>query len=242
MHWLLCFLASLPAAAVALVCGGFTGSKCVRWYRISSFEGGAGYFVVFMALLGAVVGLVTGLVTAAILKPEGMAAYWEMAGVAAVAVLVITAFIVMACRLMADVPPRLGGRELLLEVEIKLPAGMKPPPADDSEAHALTLHSVAGRTVRKSMTGQWLPELARLEDGRWIVPCSAPLFTERGHRSLSVRLHGEDVIGYLIPLPARPGRAFLAWSEWGPRPRSPHPPWPETKPCYRFRIQPVPEA
>lgn len=242
MHWLVYFLASLPAAAVGLVCGGFVASKCVRWYRISSFEGGSGYFVVFMALLGAAAGLITGLVTAGVMKPDGAAAHWGMAGTAAGAVLVIAAFILMSCRLMADIPPRLGGRELLLEVEIKLPAGMKPPPAGDTKDHTLTLHSVAGRTVRKSKSGQWLPELARLEDGRWIVPGSAHLFTERGNRSLSVRLHAEDVIGYLIRLPARPGRKYLEWSEWGPRPRPPHPPWPESKPSYRFRIQPVPES
>jgi hypothetical protein len=243
MHWLLYFLASLPAAATGLVCGGFIGTKCVRWYRISSFEGGSGYFVIFMALLGSVAGLVIGLVTAGIMKPEGAAAHWGMAGLAAGAVLSVTAVIVMVCRLRAaDVPPRLDGRELMLVAEIKLPAGMAPPTAGESTDRELTLHSVVRRTARQSQSGKWLPEQARQEDGRWIVPGSAFLFTGRGQRSLSVRLHGENLIGYLVPLPARPGRKFLEWSEWGPRPRPPHPPWPESKPCYRFRIQPVAQS
>jgi len=242
MPWLLYFLASLPAAATGLMCGGFAGARCVRWYRISSFEGGSGYFVVFMALLGAAAGLLTGLVTAGLMKPEGAAAHWATAGLAAAALLAVAAVIVAGCRLLADIPPQLDGRELRLGVEIKLPAGMAPPPAGERSDCELTLHSVVRRTARKSQSGKWLPEQARQEDGRWIVPGSAFLFTGRGQRSLSVRLHGEHVIGYLIPLPARPGRKFLEWSEWGPRPRPPQPPWPETKPCYRFRIQPVKES
>jgi hypothetical protein len=242
MHWLLYFLVSLPAAATGLVCGGFIGTKCVRWYRISSFEGGSGYFVILMALLGAVVGLVAGLVTAGSMKPESAAAHWGMAGLAVAVMLAITAATLTMCRLLADVPPRLDGRELMLVAEIKLPAGMAPPTAGESTDCELTLHSVVRRTARQSQSGKWLPEQARQEDGRWIVPGCAYLFTQRGHRSLSVRLHGEYVIGYLIPLPARPGRKFLDCSEWGPRPRPPHPPWPDTKPCYRFCIQPVAES
>ena len=54
MHWITCFFLSLPIAALGLLGGGFIGNACVRWYRVSSFEGGSGYFVIGLALLGAV--------------------------------------------------------------------------------------------------------------------------------------------------------------------------------------------
>jgi len=61
----------------------------------------------------------------------------------------------------------------------------------------------------------------------------------RGLRSLGIQLNGEPVLGFIIPLPARPGRVLAGWSEWEPRPPAPNPPWPNSKPCYRFRVTPI---
>ena len=61
MSWLATIFVALLTAAVGLVLGGYLASLAVGWYRVSSFEGGAGYFVVGFALLGAVVGLLLGL-------------------------------------------------------------------------------------------------------------------------------------------------------------------------------------
>lgn len=41
MHWFLYILLALPVAALGLLCGGYLGEQCVRWYRISGFEGAA---------------------------------------------------------------------------------------------------------------------------------------------------------------------------------------------------------
>lgn len=82
---------------------------------------------------------------------------------------------------------------------------------------------------------------ARFDEGRWIVPGEVPLFTMRGKRALDFKVNGEEVTGFLVPLPARPGRQFLEWSDWGPRPPAPNPPWPDTKPSYRFRLKKIPE-
>jgi hypothetical protein len=60
MSWLASFVVALLTAAVGLVLGGYLASLAVGWYRVSSFEGGAGYFVVAFALLGFVVGLWSG--------------------------------------------------------------------------------------------------------------------------------------------------------------------------------------
>src|SRR3954451_17484949 len=62
ISWGASILVALLAAAIGLVLGGFIASNAVSWYRISSFEGGAGYFVVGMALLGFVAGFLIGLV------------------------------------------------------------------------------------------------------------------------------------------------------------------------------------
>jgi hypothetical protein len=47
MSWLLSILTGLLAAAVGCLGAGVVAWLCVGWYRISSFEGASGYFVVF---------------------------------------------------------------------------------------------------------------------------------------------------------------------------------------------------
>jgi hypothetical protein len=62
MSWLLSIFVGLLAAVTASLEAGFVADLCVGWYRISSFEGASGYFVVFMGLFGGIVGLVVGIV------------------------------------------------------------------------------------------------------------------------------------------------------------------------------------
>ena len=50
MSWLASIVVSLLTAAVGLMLGGYLASLAVGWYRVSSFEGASGYFVVAFAL------------------------------------------------------------------------------------------------------------------------------------------------------------------------------------------------
>ena len=63
MKWLLAGLSGCVCAVLGCLLAGWIASLCVEWYRISSFEGGAGYYVVFLALGGAFAGFAIGAVT-----------------------------------------------------------------------------------------------------------------------------------------------------------------------------------
>ena len=54
--------ATLFAVVVGLLVGGFVANLAVSWHRISSFEGGSGYFVIGMALLGFIGGAIVGVI------------------------------------------------------------------------------------------------------------------------------------------------------------------------------------
>ena len=60
MNWIQSIAIGVLTGVVGCVGAGFVGALCARWYRISSFEGASGYYVVMIALLGAIVGLVGG--------------------------------------------------------------------------------------------------------------------------------------------------------------------------------------
>lgn len=230
-HWLLSFTVGILSGILALFCGGFIAVACVKWYRISSFEGGSGFFVVYLALLAGVIGLVIGVVAAfTILKgPHGSfltALAWS-AGI----VLGLSSLVAGISWWVADISPKIDGDTLTIEAELRLPKGKALPAAENGYSY-MELHSIVGNTVRKTWPGDLHLDKARLEEGRWVVPGEVLLFTGRGKRSLLFSLSGETPRGFLLPLPARPDATFLHWCDWMPRASAP-----ETDADYRFRLR-----
>ena len=102
MSWLLSIFVGLLTAVAAGLEAGYVADLCVGWYRISSFEGASGYFVVFMGLLGAVVGLVIGIVSSLWSRPN----FFRGLGSALGAIAVLALLVGGLCRVGADLPPQ----------------------------------------------------------------------------------------------------------------------------------------
>src|SRR6187402_1171816 len=219
MSWLASIAIAALTAAVGLVLGGYLASLAVGWYRVSSFEGGAGYFVVAFALLGAIVGLLLGLAISRVAAGSLGFGFWKALLASQLALVGIAAIVGGIARLAADVPPTLDGETMLLVVEIRWPESASVSPATDTTPRRIRLHSVSGRTVRNSREGALWMEDARREEGRWIVPGAVAVYTSRGDRMLTIEPQPEGAKGWLLPLPGHPGKAQLAWSPWMPRSR-----------------------
>ena len=122
MSWLATIAIALLTAAVGLVLGGYLASLAVGWYRVSSFEGGSGYFVVAFALIGAIAGLVLGLIGSRVAAASFGFGFWKALLASQVTLVGIAAIVGGIARLAADVPPTLDGETMLLVVEIRWPA------------------------------------------------------------------------------------------------------------------------
>lgn len=216
MSWPASFGVGVLTALLACVLAGVVAGLAVDWYHISSFEGGAGYFVVAMALLGAAAGAVIGIVASRWVGASG-AGFLRALGAAWLVTLLLLGATAGTARLLADVPPRLEGRALVLAVELQWPDGALLETPTDSLAPYLRLAALRGRTVRASVDGPLWLEDARTEEGRRVVPGAVDVFTSRGRRLLLIEPFDAADEGFLVPLPARPARDRLAWSEWLPR-------------------------
>ena len=64
MNWPNSLLVSFLTGLLGLFLGGIIGLACVKWFRISSFEGASGYAVVGVALCGSFLAFIVGLVAA----------------------------------------------------------------------------------------------------------------------------------------------------------------------------------
>lgn len=221
MTWLLSFATAILSAILGGAGMFAIASAGVKWYRISSFEGGSGYYVIFLALFGIVGGFVAGLIAARVGH-----AHWShdwyaqlVSGVAAVFALLL---ITLACfYLGADHVPEKGGRGLVVAWEVRLPApndadpfAPKGNPADwpDNE---LRLQLVSVRNHKPTGSGEAAFDRAafRTEDNQWVLPARVPLFTSKGEFCVNLTLGGRDD-GFWPRLSAFPSEADFAWSPW----------------------------
>ncbi|MGE0552761.1 MAG: hypothetical protein AB7R55_04970, partial [Gemmatimonadales bacterium] len=218
MTWLSSFGVAVLTGLLGLLAAGYLAARAVSWYRISSFEGQSGYFVVTLAFLGLVAGALVGLLVAR-LGPG--ASFPRAAGLASAAVLAIAASVGGAARLLADVPPLLDGERLVLAVELRWPLGEAPPAADRPVAAVTRLGAAtSGGALRASREGPLFLDQAERRDERWVVPGVAPIFTARGRRVLQVLVDTSQLVGFILPLPGHPGTRERDWSEWLPSPMS----------------------
>ncbi len=236
MNWFLSIFAAFIAGLAGLFASGWAASLHAGWHQMSNREGAVGYFVIFMALLGGFVSFVGGLVIARVVAGGAEPGFFKAAGCGLGFVAAVTLVAILASRLSADIPPTLDGKELVLEVEFRLPAGAAAP-TQETGPPSFELGAVSGGTMRDSRGGTLRVGDAREEEGRWIVPATVELFSSRGQRSIEGRL-GDAVLGrFFVPLPGRPGPEHLEWSGWLPQPRPGDPPWPDTEPSFRFRVR-----
>ena len=241
MTWVVSILVALISGVVGLLVAGFIANACVTWYQISSREGASGYFVIFFALVGGVASCIVGLIVARLIASSYGAGFVKELAAALGSVLLLAAFSMLLSRLFADVPPTIDGQELNLEVEFRFPnvhsSNQHPIVGDDWQ---FIFASIAGGMRRDYREGTIDKAAARFEAGQWIVPTRVELFTERGQRAVTLATRdATDVMGFLLPLPARPGRSYETWSEWLPRQQANGEPWSADKASYRFRIQKV---
>ncbi len=235
MSWLSSIGVAIITGLIGMVVSGFLATLAVDWYRISSFEGGSGYFVVGLALVGLIAGAVIGIIASRLVGAGADPRFLKALGAGVGTVGLLGLAIGGGARLLADIPPTIDGQPLLLAVELQWPASDSTDPASYPGFGFTRLGTAAGRVVRASETGPLFVDLARREAGRWIVPGVTSIFTSRGTRILDVGIGDSLLGGFIINLPGSPGPKQREWSEWYPHAKPGAPPLPDGF-RYRFRV------
>jgi hypothetical protein len=233
VSWIASLGIALLAGLTALGAGGVVAAWCVDWYRISSFEGNSGYFVVFMALLSGIAGTIVGLVVARVVASAPAMNGFKALGWALAIVLAVAGGVAGGARFLADVPPEIDGETLHLLIELRWPGGQRPP----AGAGTIRLGTLSGRTLRAEEVGPLFLDDARLDGTQWIVPGAVAIFTSRGTPVISAFAGSTQITSLLPPLPRYPRQEHLQWSDWQAA-------TPEGRPVigtpvtYRFRVSP----
>ncbi|HEX4348856.1 MAG TPA: hypothetical protein VH251_00640, partial [Verrucomicrobiae bacterium] len=164
MNWMLSIVIAVLTGVLGLFATGLLAAGYASWYRMSDFEGRVGYFVIFSALVGGVISLFIGLAVSRLVAGVEPG-FFKGLGFAWGTVLLIGGVLGAIAWLLADIPPKIDGNKLELQVEIKLPVGVTNPPASLTGDSSITIGSIVNRIQRKSQTGEFKLNEARLEAG-----------------------------------------------------------------------------
>lgn len=207
MSFLLSLLIALGVGVATLFFSGFLASKATRWLRISQREGHAGYWVAFKALLFGLFGAIAGFVAAR--KAEGDDR-WLALGLGLAVALALPSLWAFLAWLSRDKEPRLHGKRVGLDFELRAPAGVRL--ADN----AAQIYSYLSATRARMESSKLDFTNLQVIEGRLVLPGFVLLHTSRPDPYLvfgGERLGGGSLY-FSLDLPSPLKRAGRTWGEW----------------------------
>jgi MFS family permease len=231
---------ALLTAFVGCLLAFFVGDYLTRIAHMSDMEGGRGMFVVFVsAPLGILVGSVIGIILSVLVRQQGMAGFFAAQGWSLLIICGLAGLFAGVPYLLLDKPPRIDGKPLELQFELRAPATFNIPDQPD------------GYTVRASLYADnrqnqyaFIDWNTITKDAAYVtIPGHVPLLTHSKTRSLLASVGNEPVASQFIDLkiPPAPRKEDETWSDWiFARQRADLSPVPESERiALRYRVRPI---
>jgi hypothetical protein len=184
--------------------------------EITSFEGGAGFFSVFVTLAGVAGGFVVGLITTLTMR-SGFGEMQLRAAEIALALTIAVVVIVVLNKVFEDKGPKLEGDNIVLEVELKCPRDWKPDNALKAGHGGCWLQKYPenGPTETNPIVGGNLTWNNIPAPGEpWAISCAVSLEKTASPRYVLFYTSNSLDVTLQVPLPRQPGPQFQQWSAW----------------------------
>jgi hypothetical protein len=203
------FFTAVIGCAIALPVGDYV----TRMLHVSEFEGERGYAVVFLcAPLGILIGFVVGIVTGIVTKRPGFAGFLRAQGLSILIVAALAGILTGAIYLGSDKPPKIDGKRLTLDFELRIPAAMKIP--DQPDGYSIRASLYANNRANQIAFIDW--SSIRKSSDQITIPGNVELMTHSENRSLLASV-GDDPVAaqfFEVKIPAAPHKQDENWSAW----------------------------
>ncbi len=209
MSWKIAILVAFLTAVVTGIFTAFVAEYTTKAMKVSEFEGGRGYAVVFLILAGLIGGLIIGIITTRVVGAVEWSHFWKAQGwsllISNGAVLGIAGL----CLLSIPKKVLLDGETIALEAEIFVPEDLGPTGPPDEKNLYLSLYAGSDDNHYVDIDTTRL----RHEAGMLVIPVEASLNTVSPGRMLSLTVN--DSVGYTLDMPLQPAprKEDLAWTE-----------------------------
>jgi hypothetical protein len=233
------FVALLTAFA-GCVLAFFVGDYLTRLAHVPEMEGQRGMTVVFVCVpLGILAGLVIGIISSILVRRQGLNGFLIAQGWSLLIVCGVAGLFAGVPYLLSDKPPRIGGKRLELQFELRAPATFKIPTRPDGYTVQVTLY-IDNRQSHYAFI-DW--NSIRKDDEHVTIPGNVPLLTHSKSRSLLASIGNEPGASQFLELkiPPAPRREDESWSDWiVAAQRADLTPVPESERiAVRYRVRPV---
>jgi hypothetical protein len=231
---------ALFTALVGCLLAFFIGDYLTRLAHMSNMEGGRGMFVVFVcAPLGILAGMVIGIISSILVRRQGLAGFFVAQGWSLLIVCGLAGLLAGVPYLLSDKPPRIDGKRLELQFELRAPATFKVPNQPGGYSVQVSLY-----TDNRQNQYAFIDWNAITKDAEHVTaPGRVPLLTHSKSRSLLASVGNEPVASQFIDLKIRPAprKEDETWSDWiFATQRADLSPVPEPeRMALRYRVRPV---
>jgi hypothetical protein len=207
-------LTALLTAFAGCILAFFVGDYLTKLAHVPEMEGQRGMTVFFLCVpLGIITGLVIGITASILVQRQGPAGFMIAQGCALLVLCGIAALLGGVPYLLADKPPKLDGKRLNLEFELRAPATFKIPEQPDGYSIRVSLY-----TDNRQSRFAFIDWSSITKDAEHvIIPGKVPLLTHSKNRSLLASIGNEPVASQFVELknlPPAPREQDKAWSDW----------------------------
>lgn len=214
MGWFASLVIAFCTGVYSLFATGVLANFWTRWSEVSDREGGRGYAVVSLALIGFILGCVLGLVVARWVAGSQQPGGWKSLGLSLGAVSGLLLLITGVCYLATEHAPEIDGHSLSVEVELRSQDGAPRPSEEFVRECYVILYAVNRRSRR---WGHFRPEDLQREGDAWLLKCQVHLHSSGAGRLLTVT-HNKETLDLPLPYAGQPTRADTTWSPRVPVP------------------------
>jgi hypothetical protein len=231
---------ALFTAFIGCVLAFFVGDYLTRLVHVPEMEGQRGMAVFFLCMpLGILAGLVIGIISSVLVRRHGFAGFFIAQGWALLIVCGVAGLLAGVPYLLSDKPPRIDGKRLELQFELRAPATLEIPDQPDGDSVRVSLYT-DNRQTRFAFI-DW--SSIKKDPGHVTIRGNVPLLTHSKTRSLLASIGNEPVGSQFIELklPPTPRKEDETWSDWiFATQRGDLSPVPEPeRMALRYRVQPV---
>jgi hypothetical protein len=231
---------ALLSAFVGCLLAFLVGDYLTRLAHIPEMEGQRGMTIFFLCVpLGILAGLVIGTISSILVRRQRLAGFFVAQGWSLLIICGLAGLLGGVPYLLSDKPPRIDGKRLKLEFELRAPTTFKIPDRSDGYSIRVCLYTDNRQNQYAFIDWQAITK----DTERATVPGHVPLLTHSKTRSLLASIGNEPVASQFIELkiPPAPRKEDETWSDWiFATQRADLTPIPETeRMALRYRVRPV---
>jgi hypothetical protein len=207
-------LIALVTAFAGCILAFLVGDYLTRLAHVPEMEGQRGMTVFFLCVpLGIIAGLVVGIISSVVVQRPGAVGFLIAQGWSLLVLFGAAGLLGGVPYLLSDKPPKLDGKRLDLEFELRAPAMFKVPEQPDGYSIRVSLYT-NNRQSRFAFI-DW--NSITKDAGHVIIPGKVPLLTHSKTRSLLASIGNEPVASQFVELknlPPAPRKEDEGWSDW----------------------------